>query len=245
MNIRAILSLLAEPPWPVLTAITLGGWAMVAGYSHGPAMSALCVTATGAWYDQGWRAFQAALLTLSPSGAALSWVLMLVAMMTPILSGPVMHLWSSSLARRRWRAIAVFLAGYGGVWLALGPVLTMTAMVLQIAGDALGVPALALSAAVAFAWQATPWKQVCLNRCHWTPRISLFGRAADRDCLRYGVVNAGWCVGTCWALMLVSLTTVSAHLPVMALAASVMIAERLRPARPARWSLPGLERLMA
>lgn len=238
MWLRAVLSLLAEPPWPVLIAVTLCGWVSIVAFGHGLAMMTFCTAATGAWYDRGGRAFEAALFFSAPAQMAASWLLMLVAMMTPILAGPLDHLWVRSLARRRWRAIGGFLIGYLGVWMSVAPVLMMVAVLLRVASGMAGAPTALAALVLAFAWQASPWKQVCLNRCHWTPRLSVFGLAADRDCLRYGIVNAAWCVGTCWALMLTSFAVEAAHLVVMALAAAAMIAERLRPARPARWHVP-------
>jgi len=242
---RAVVSLLGEPPWPVLLTITLLGWVVVVGYGHGLAVSEFCVTATGQWLDRGWRELRAALFFVSPVHVAVSWLLMLVAMMTPLLAEPVRHLRLRSLARRRTRALVLFLAGYLAVWMAMAPVLVIAAVLIRVVAGNLGIAPLLPAAALALVWQASPWKQISLNRCHLTPRLAPFGWAADRDCLRFGVVNGLWCVGTCWALMLVPLVSHDGHLPLMALAAVILVAERLRAARPARWRIPLPGRLSA
>ena len=45
---------------------------------------------------------------------------MLLAMMPPLLAMPLMHVYWSSLPRRRVRALACFVGAYGSVWLAAG-----------------------------------------------------------------------------------------------------------------------------
>jgi predicted metal-binding membrane protein len=180
---------------------------------------------------------EAALLLNPPAGLAWPWLTMLLAMMPPLLARPVAHLWERSLARRRLRAIALFAAGYVAVWMLAGIVLMMAAIALKTLVGAAFLPAPAVAVAIALLWQATPVKQACLNRCHRLPRLSAFGLAADRDCLRYGLVAAFWCVGTCWALMLVPLVADQAHAAVMAVSAVVLLAERAAPARPLRWRL--------
>lgn len=238
MRLRAVLSLLREPPWPVLLFVTSCGWIALAACRGAMDMSTFCGAASGAWFSESAYALRTGLLFITPAGLAASWLLMLVAMMTPVLAGPLHHLWVRSLARRRRRAIFVFLVAYLAIWMSVAPFLTLATVALRVGSGMLGVPSGLTALAIAVAWQASPWKQACLNRCHWTPRLSPFGLAADRDCLHYGTVNAAWCVGTCWALMLVSVATADAHLIVMALAAAAMIADRLRPARPARWHFP-------
>ena len=49
-----------------------------------------------------------------------AWLTMILAMMFPLLLHPVRHVALRSFRRRRGRAIACFLAGYAGVWLAAG-----------------------------------------------------------------------------------------------------------------------------
>jgi predicted metal-binding membrane protein len=162
---------------------------------------------------------------------------MWLAMMAPLLSQPLAHLWHRSLARRRIRAIAIFVAGYGAVWLAAGIVLTIAAVLLESMASLTGVPAFAAAVAIAIAWQLFPGRQICLNRCHRVPRLSAFGIAADIDCLGYGFAAGVWCVGSCWALMLLPLAAGAMHLPVMAGISVVLIGERMTPPRLVRWGI--------
>jgi predicted metal-binding membrane protein len=167
-----------------------------------------------------------------------SWLIMLIAMMAPLLAEPIRHLWVRSLPRRRLMAIFVFVMAYITIWVLAGAVLSMVASQLQILSvhSSLTTPCLAL--AVVIVWQASPWKQVCLNYCHWSPRLSPFGLAADWDCWRFGMVKGFWCVGSCWALMLLPLAIVYAGLPLMLITSSILLVERWQPARPARWRVP-------
>ena len=55
-----------------------------------------------------------------PASLAAGWVLMLVAMMSPVLISPVGHLRVRSFAYRRARAITLFVAAYAAIWIVLG-----------------------------------------------------------------------------------------------------------------------------
>jgi predicted metal-binding membrane protein len=217
MRLRTVLPLLAQPPWPPLIAVTLCGWSAVIAGGPPPAMSALCIAA-GSWYERGPRAVEAALFLFAPAQIGAAWLLMLVAMMTPLLADPLQHL------RRRKPAILVFLACYFGIWLSMAPILTGIALLLVVADGLAGMPAGLSAVILALAWQATPWKRTCLECCRQHPEpISE---------LRYGIAQGGWCVGACWALMLVPLAAGPAHLPAMALASAIMIGERRCATRP-------------
>jgi predicted metal-binding membrane protein len=92
----------------------------------------------------------------------------------------------------------------------------------------------------ALLWSASPWQRAALNRGHRLARISLFGWAAARDCVRFGVVHGGWCVASCWPWMLAAMVAKDWHLPFMVAAGAIMLGERLaQPNRP-RWHWPVL-----
>ncbi len=83
-------------------------------------------------------------------------------------------------------------------------------------------------------WQSSPLKQRCFNRLRGHPGLAAFGRAADLDMLRFGCTHAIWCVGSCWALMLLPLVTPWG----MAVMLAVMVwfvAKRLDRPRPPGW----------
>jgi len=177
----------------------------------------------------------------SPRAIAAGWVLMLVAMMAPLTIPALHHVRFTSLARRRGRAIAMFAAGYGAVWMACGILFgAVERVALSVAPDSY-VPAI-FAAFAALIWQASPSKQICLNRCHENRPIAVFGLEADLDVFRFGLTHGAWCVGGCWALMLFPMLLPVGHLAAMVAVAVLVFCERLEdPALP-RWQLRGLGR---
>ncbi|MDB4877284.1 MAG: hypothetical protein JWM41_3730 [Gemmatimonadetes bacterium] len=173
-----------------------------------------------------------------PSTAAsvltVDWVLMLAAMMAPMLAAPIRHVRQRNFARRRGRAVAMFLSAYVAVWMLAGAILAGLQFALSraIADTATHN---VFVAGLAILWQCAPWKQACLNRGHAHAAFPAFGAAADLGALRSGAAHGVWCVGTCWALMLLPEAFPSVHLPAMALVTVWLIGERLeRPSLP-RW----------
>jgi predicted metal-binding membrane protein len=141
------------------------------------------------------------------------WWLMMVAMMLP--SAAAMILLYAALMRKQRQAeapyvsTAVFAAGYLTVWGAF----SLTAVVLQwvLGGVALLSPEMvttsvaigALLLVGAGIWQLTPLKQACLRNCrspmhflvtHW--------RRGEVGAWRMGIEHGAYCLGCCWALML-------------------------------------------
>ncbi len=235
-----MLAAIGRGAWPPLLLASAAGWLALLGAGPRLSLSGLCAASSGNGGGWDWRALDLALGT-DPSGlllaAALAWLLMLAAMMPPLIAQPLAYLWTRSLARRRWRAIAGFAAAYAAVWLAAGIVLIALAAAIRTAADAAPLPPLVCGFLLALLWQMAPAKQACLNRCHRLPALSTFGLAADLDCLRYGVAAGLWCVGACWAWMLVPLLADAAQLLLMAAIAALLVAERQAPARPPRWLL--------
>jgi predicted metal-binding membrane protein len=211
---------------------------------HNLGVSAHHIVVEGNGYSQISQVLQTTLNFHSLTLMGLYWLIMLVAMMSPLLAAPFRYLWVRSLARRRWLAIILFLIAYISIWIIAGIVLMLAALLLQIMAGEKWLVAPGIALVLAVLWQSSPWKQVCLNRCHWQPRLCAFGLAAVRDCLYYGAVKGFWCVGACWALMLFPLTAVHAHLALMAVTALIIIIERYRPARPARWRIPFWEKAL-
>lgn len=177
----------------------------------------------------------------SPRAVAARWALMLAAMMAPLIIPALHHVRFTSLARRRGRAIAMFVAAYGAVWMACGSLFrVIERMALTIAPDSY-VPA-TLTLFAALFWQASPLKQICLNRGHYNRPIAVFGLEADLDVFRFGLTHGAWCVGGCWALMLFPMLLPEGHLAAMAAVAVLVFCERLEDPEPPRWRLRGLGR---
>jgi hypothetical protein len=233
----SVLRSFARAPWPLLFALA-GFGLILSAFSTGHAtLPVFCGVGT-AWLllSLGWPDALGLALALNPPGRLLAdWALMLSTMMPPLLAAPLMHVWRSSRPRRRVRAMAFFVLGYGSLWLAAGPILIGLALLLQlVAGGGALVGALLL----ATVWSASPWQRAALNRSHRLTRIGLFGWAADRDCLTFGVIHAVWCIASCWAWMTVPLATERWHAPAMMFAAAVMLRERLAAPDWPRWRLP-------
>ena len=183
----------------------------------------------------------------SPSTGALtgltfigSWTLMVAALMLPTT------LWFVSVFDRivaeradRLRLGALVVAGYLTVWLVAGSVAFALDEALHGIDDATGalsrhdwlVPAGALALAGAF--QLTPLKARCLARCR-TPYSFVATRWHDvrprHEAWRLGMEHGRFCLGCCWALMLVMTALSAIGLVWMLLIASVMAAEKLTPA---------------
>jgi predicted metal-binding membrane protein len=170
---------------------------------------------------------------------------MLGAMMPPLLAPQLRHVVARSLTRRRIRAALLFLLGYLLMWLMAGAVLTLGSLLLGSVAIAAAVPRLAAAALIAVFWQATPLKQSSLNRCHGKPPLAAFGLRAEADAFGYGAAHGAWCIGSCWALMLLPLAAgPSLHFPVMAVVMIMLIVERARVPKLVRWgaALPRLPR---
>jgi predicted metal-binding membrane protein len=182
--------------------------------------------------------FDLALVFNAPATLASDWALMLVAMMLPLLVAPLRHIRDRSLARRRARAMLLFVLGYFVVWMVAGMVLQMAALV---ALWTLPLPLMwfGLGCAVAMLWQVSPAKQWCLNRCHRKPALAAFEPAADHDAFRFGLANGAACAGACWALMLLMLLAGKGQFPAMIAIMLFLLAERLEGPAPLAWQWRG------
>jgi predicted metal-binding membrane protein len=177
----------------------------------------------------------------SPRAIAEAWVLMLVAMMAPLTIPALHHVRFTSFARRRGRAIMIFMGGYGAVWMGYGFLFGSIERAALTLPPHSYVPA-TVAAFAALVWQASPPKQICLNRCHGNRPIAVFGLEADLDVFRFGLTLGAWCLGGCWALMLLPILLPKGHLAAMAAVAVLVFCERLEDPEPPRWRLRGLGR---
>jgi predicted metal-binding membrane protein len=97
---------------------------------------------------------------------------------------------------------------------------------------------IAIAVALIALWLCSPTRQRCLNACHRVPTLRVFGIAAQRDALRYGISTGCYCAAACGVVMLLVLLATNHHLIVMGLAAVVTTVERYLPARRPGWQLP-------
>src|SRR3954468_1804583 len=135
------------------------------------------------------------------------WVVMMAAMMLPSVA-PTVGLYARMTAERGRLLSWVFTAGYLLTWSAAGALVFGIARAGDLlAGDALawdraGRWAAAVTLVVAAAYEVTPLKDVCLDRCR-SPLGFLLGSWRDGfgGALGMGVRPGAWCLGCCWALM--------------------------------------------
>lgn len=164
------------------------------------------------------------------------WVLMTLAMMLPT-SLPVLFVFSSITRQRSNQALllALVITGYLLVWTLFGGIVYFSTFVLQSLATAnswlvnyswVSAPVLLLVAGV---FQFTPLKYQCLEKCrsplsfvmgHWT------GRRDRLQALRLGVDHGVFCVGCCWALMLLMFVVGIGSLMWMMILAVVMGIEK-------------------
>jgi predicted metal-binding membrane protein len=226
-SLAAIRSMAGGPLWPLL-AVSGAGWALMLVPVSSQPLAQFCglhrAADIGEWpLDRQVMLFSAA---------------MLGGMMAPLLAQNVTWISVLTLASRRWRAIALFLAGYACAWLGALSALRALSATLR---TALGSETAACLAAfgLCLVWQGSPAKPAVLRLCHRAPVLPAFGLRAEIGSLGYGLTAAGWCIAACWALMLIPLVGQSAHLWLMAAVFPIMLRERY--ARPPAIRLrPGL-----
>ncbi|HEV2693514.1 MAG TPA: DUF2182 domain-containing protein [Verrucomicrobiae bacterium] len=186
----------------------------------------------------GGTSWQMLLASDTPAALIKGWALMLVAMMAPTLVLPVYFIRLTSFAGSCLRLTALFVAGYGAVWLSAGGLFMAVELVAKQLFPHSWWPAM-LVALTALMWQASPCKQICLNRCHNHRPLAAFGFAADRDALRMGLTHGIWCIGSCWAIMLLPMLLPGGHGFGMVGVTLLMFCERMDPATAPAWRLRG------
>ncbi len=215
-------------PRPVLAGIAAAWVAAIAAQAAG---AAALVHHDALLVGDGPPAAVAAILAL------LAWQVMIAAMMLPS-SLPLVRLYAraSERAPRRGRSMAAFIGGYAAVWSAFG---------LAAFGADAGLHAAVSSSpwlerhdwwiggsvlALAGAFQFTSLKDACLDKCrHPGQFLMRYYERGPAGGFRLGARHGLFCVGCCWALMLVLFAAGMASLLWMALLTAVMIHEKTRP----------------
>jgi predicted metal-binding membrane protein len=184
-------------------------------------------------------------VTLRGSSAGLilvfvgGWTLMTVAMMLPTVV-PLLLLFTRLVRNRgdRTRLLALVIAGYLGIWSLFGVVIHIGDRLLHLAIEQsawltanvwiLGAGTLL----VAGAYQFTPLKYQCLDKCR-SPLSFITERwHGSREALqsfRIGVDHGIFCVGCCWSLMLLMFVVGVGSLGWMFALATVMAVEKNVP----------------
>ena len=180
---------------------------------------------------------------MDPAALALTfvmWIVMMVGMMLPS-AAPTVLLYGAMVRKNAERgtvlpAVWVFVSGYLLVWTGF----SLAAALLQVALEHAGLltPMIAwksnwlngLLLVAAGAYQLTPLKEVCLNKCrnpvqffmtHWHPGTA--------GALRMGITQGAYCLGCCWMLMVLLFAVGVMNLAWVALIAAFVFLEKLLP----------------
>lgn len=134
-----------------------------------------------------------------------TWFVMIVAMMYPLLLEPVRYVAFANTRRRRHGAIAIFLFAYTNFWVLVGLCMIWCNVQVQkqilnsnlIPHDLLVAGGFALTAI----WMVTPLHRLSRANCGLTMPLRIYGWKSHVDSLVYGLKIGLACVRTCWAPM--------------------------------------------
>ena len=167
------------------------------------------------------------------------WSVMMAGMMLPsassmlLLYGAVARRFAQATAGRQIYALA---AGYLMVWtvFSLGATaLQRTLATVLLVSPMMEVTSSAAGAALLFlagGYQLTPFKRACLHKCR-SPLAFLMGRWRPGFTAAFGMglEHGAYCVGCCWALMLLLLVGGVMNLTVIAALTAFVAVEKLAP----------------
>jgi predicted metal-binding membrane protein len=176
------------------------------------------------------------------------WLAMMTAMMLPS-AAPLMLLYAGAARGRgelhAGRQLYAMGTGYLVAWAAYSLAATTLQRVLaeRVLLTPMLEPATPLAAAFVLAlagiYQLTPQKQACLRVCR-SPLATLLQRwrPGAAGAFRMGLGHGSYCVGCCWALMLLLFAGGVMNLAVIVALSLWVLVEKLAPfgARTARWS---------
>ena len=183
----------------------------------------------------------------------LAWQVMIAAMMLPS-SLPLVRMYAAATVGTpdRSRSMAAFVGGYALVWSAFGALAfvfdaaihaTVNASPWVEAHDwAIGPSVLLLAGA----FQFSSLKDACLKACrHPASFLRRHYRRGPAGGLMLGARHGVFCVGCCWALMLVMFAAGAANLIWMAALTGLMVHEKTRPSGARTVPLTGVVLLAA
>ncbi len=198
-----------------------------------PQAAAILLLAAAAWAATVARSLDMGGMTgsmgLGLAAFLVMWGLMMAAMMLPAVA-PLASLYVRTFREHPWRRTAMLITGYLLAWVAIG--IPFYAVARQVDHLDQGTwPARVLTASifvVAGVWQLTGAKDACLRHCRSPLGLLLhYGgyRGRTRD-LRVGIHHGGWCIGCCWALMLLLVAFGFMNLLAMVALAALILAEK-------------------
>jgi predicted metal-binding membrane protein len=217
-----------NPTIAALAAAIVAAWAFAWWAERNGVASALHHDSL---YHDGRPLWASALLLLG------AWQTMTAAMMLPSSLPLIRYFVAASRgAPQRGAALGLFLFAYFSVWTAFALIAFCGDMALhRIVERWPSLDAhpqiMAATLAVAALYQLTPLKDACLRACrHPASYLLRHYRRGAIGGWRLGLGHGLFCVGCCWALMLVMFAVGVAHLPWMGVLAFIMLVEKALPA---------------
>ena len=177
--------------------------------------------------------------------SAAMWVVMMVAMMSPVALATLTLFRRTRPGSGNGAALS-FASGYLALWCGVGLALTLVQWQLH-ANDVLHTMLLKASPRwaaglllLAGLWQFTPWKRACLAHCQ-NPFTFLLNHWRDgtAGAFRMGLHHGRYCLGCCWALMGLMFVGGVMSVTAMAVLSTFILLERLLPPRGWALWLPG------
>jgi predicted metal-binding membrane protein len=235
-GIAGVAALLSRPRWIALACmigLTAAGWAwLLLAMPQG-------ISGSFGFLDMICRAVPAAGTGVIETVVivAAMWIAMTLAMMLPT-AGPMILTYAEiaeTASRKGERIVSpqVLISGYLAVWLGFAALATLAQFaVMSVAawpGAAkVAVPASALLFLAAGLYQFSALKQACLTACQ-RPFSFFFLNWTDRPLgvFRLGLRQGVYCLGCCWAMMLLMLAAGAMNVIWMALLGLVMLIEKM------------------
>jgi predicted metal-binding membrane protein len=185
------------------------------------------------------------------------WAIMMVAMMLPSASPAILLYGALARKRRDEGASAVapawlFAAGYLAVWTAFSLAAALLQAGLQeaallsqmLVSQSRWLSGVLLVVAGVYQW--LPYKDVCLHKCRSPLQFFMFNwRPGHAGALRMGVEHGAFCLGCCWALMMLLFVAGVMNLVWVALIAVFVLIEKLAPGGPLAGRISGLVMIAA
>jgi predicted metal-binding membrane protein len=203
------------------------GWIYIIGLNEGawPSLMAMPMR-------HGWTAADI-LLTY------LMWLVMMIAMMTPAVVPTILLI--ATVERRRGqsrpsRSAGLALLGYFTVWAGACILATLLQYGLHEGGiiygamSPLGARMAGVSLILVGIFELTPAKAACLRLCRSpVETIARYWRPEPGSSLQVGLRHGLYCLGCCWALMLMLFVTGVMNLLWIAILSALVLAEKLLP----------------
>jgi predicted metal-binding membrane protein len=194
------------------------------------ALAAVAWAATIAWANRQGVSAMPGTMGLGLGEFVPMWALMMAAMMLPSVS-PFVAVYERTIRVHRVARLGALAGGYLLSWALVGVAAYGVVWVFgELAADRPGLArAVAVAAFAALGIQLTPLKFRCLSHCrsplaHLLHYTSFKGRFRD---LRAGVEHGLYCLGCCWALMLVLLAFGVMNLPATIGVAVIIAVEKV------------------